>query len=70
MLGTEKDFVDKMNKKAKELGMNYTNFVDCCGLTDSDNHYTCAYDIAIMSKELITKYPQIFDYPLRLLKPM
>lgn len=60
--GTEKDFVDKMNKKAKELGMNYTNFVDCCGLTDSDNHYTCAYDIAIMSKELITKYPQIFDY--------
>ena len=60
--GTEKDFVDKMNKKAKELGMNYTNFVDCCGLTDSDNHYTCAYDIAIMSKELITKYPKIFDY--------
>ena len=60
--GTEKDFVDKMNEKAKELGMNNTNFVDCCGLTDSDNHYTCAYDVAIMSKELITKYPQIYDY--------
>ena len=60
--GTEKDFVDKMNEKAKELGMNNTNFVDCCGLTDSDNHYTCAYDIALMSKELITKYPEIFNY--------
>lgn len=60
--GTEKDFVEKMNAKAKELGMNNTNFVDCCGLTDSDNHYTCAYDIAIMSRELISKYPKIFDY--------
>lgn len=60
--GTEKDFVDKMNEKAKELGMNNTNFVDCCGLTDSDNHYTCAYDVATMSRELITKYPQIYDY--------
>lgn len=60
--GTEKDFVDKMNAKAKELGMTNTNFVDCCGLTDSDNHYTCAYDVAIMSRELITKYPQIYDY--------
>lgn len=60
--GTEKDFVDRMNEKAKELGMNNTNFVDCCGLTDSDNHYTCAYDVAIMSQALITKYPEIYDY--------
>ncbi len=60
--GTEKDFVDRMNEKAKELGMNNTNFVDCCGLTDSDNHYTCAYDVAIMSRALITAYPQIYDY--------
>ena len=60
--GTEKDFVDKMNEKAKELGMTNTNFVDCCGLTDSDNHYTCAYDVAILSRELLTKYPQIYDY--------
>lgn len=60
--GTEKDFVDRMNEKAKELGMTNTNFVDCCGLTDSDNHYTCAYDVAIMSRELITNYPQIYDY--------
>ncbi len=60
--GTEKDFVNRMNDKAKELGMNNTNFVDCCGLTDSDNHYTCAYDIAVMSQALISKYPQIYDY--------
>ncbi|MBQ8040248.1 MAG: D-alanyl-D-alanine carboxypeptidase [Lachnospiraceae bacterium] len=60
--GTEKEFVDRMNEKASELGMNNTNFIDCCGLTDSDNHYTCAYDVAIMSQALITKYPQIFDY--------
>lgn len=60
--GSEKDFVDKMNEKAAQLGMQNTNFVDCCGLTDSDNHYTCAYDVAIMSRELITKYPEIFDY--------
>lgn len=60
--GTEKDFVDRMNEKAKELGMNNTHFVDCCGLTDSDNHYTCAYDVAIMSRELITKYPEIYNY--------
>ena len=60
--GTEKAFVDKMNEKAKELGLTNTNFVDCCGLTDSDNHYTCAYDVAIMSKALITNYPEIYDY--------
>lgn len=60
--GTEKAFVDRMNEKAKLLGMNNTNFIDCCGLTDSDNHYTSAYDVAIMSRHLITEYPQIFDY--------
>ena len=60
--GSEKDFVDRMNEKAKEIGMTHTNFVDCCGLTDSDNHYTCAYDVALMSKELVSKYPAIYDY--------
>lgn len=60
--GTEKDFVDRMNEKAKELGMTNTNFVDCCGLTDSDNHYTCAYDVALMSQALIKNYPEIYDY--------
>lgn len=60
--GSEEEFVAKMNAKAIELGMENTHFEDCCGLTNSDDHYTTARDIAIMSKELITKYPQIFDY--------
>lgn len=60
--GSEEEFVAKMNAKAVELGMDNTHFEDCCGLTNSDNHYTSARDIAIMSRELTTKYPQIFDY--------
>lgn len=60
--GTESEFVDMMNTKAQELGMADTHFVDCCGLTESDDHYTSARDIAIMSRELITKHPKIFDY--------
>lgn len=60
--GSENGFVDKMNQKAKELGMNDTHFEDCCGLTDSDSHYTTAEDVARMSRELITKYPQILKY--------
>lgn len=60
--GTEGEFVKMMNKRAKELGMNSTNFEDCCGLTDSTNHYTSAGDVAIMSRELISKYPQIHNY--------
>ena len=60
--GSEEEFVAKMNAKAAELGMENTHFEDCCGLTNSDDHYTSARDIAIMSKELTTKYPQIFDY--------
>jgi len=60
--GSEAAFVEKMNAKAAELGMTNTHFEDCCGLTDSDNHYTTARDIAIMSRELTTKYPEIFDY--------
>ena len=60
--GSETEFVKRMNARAKSLGMEHTNFEDCCGLTDSDNHYTTAYDVALMSKELITKYPKILDY--------
>ncbi len=59
--GSEEEFVSMMNKRAKELGMNNTNFVNSCGL-DIDNHYSSAYDVALMSKELITKYPQISKY--------
>lgn len=60
--GSEGAFVDMMNEKAAELGMQDTHFEDCCGLTDSDNHYTTARDVAIMSRELIMKYPDIFHY--------
>ena len=60
--GSEPEFVNRMNKKAEELGMENTHFEDCCGLTDSDGHYTTAYDIALMSRELITRFPQVHDY--------
>lgn len=60
--GSEEEFVYLMNQRASGLGMKNTHFVDCCGLTDSDEHYTTAEDVAIMSRELITKYPQVFDY--------
>lgn len=60
--GSEPAFVDMMNEKAKELQMTDTHFEDCCGLTDSDNHYTSAMDVAVMSRELITKHPGIFNY--------
>ncbi|MFQ9115786.1 D-alanyl-D-alanine carboxypeptidase family protein [uncultured Eubacterium sp.] len=67
--GSEEEFVKKMNERAKGLGMNNTNFEDCCGLTDSDNHYTSAKDVAIMSRELITKYPEIFKYSTIWMEP-
>lgn len=60
--GSEEEFVRLMNEKAEELGMNDTHFEDCCGLSDSDDHYTTAKDVAIMSRELITKYPQVLNY--------
>lgn len=60
--GSEEAFVKKMNEKAAGLGMHDTHFEDCCGLTDSDNHFTSAYDVALMSRALISSHPQIFDY--------
>jgi len=59
--GSEEEFVAKMNKKAQDLGMKNTHFVNCCGL-DTDNHYSSAYDVALMSRELITKHPEISKY--------
>ena len=61
--GSEEEFVARMNQRAKKLGMKNTTFVNCCGL-DVDGHLTTAYDIALMSRELITKYPQIHDYSM------
>ena len=60
--GSEEAFVAAMNERAKGLGMTHTHFEDCCGLTDSDDHYTSARDVAIMSRELITRYPQVREY--------
>ncbi len=60
--GSEAAFVEMMNEKAAALGMADTHFEDCCGLSSSDNHYTSAKDVAIMSRELTTKYPEVFNY--------
>jgi serine-type D-Ala-D-Ala carboxypeptidase (penicillin-binding protein 5/6) len=59
--GSEDLFVSMMNEKAKELGMNDTVFVDCSGLTD-EGHYSSAYDVALMSRELMLKHPKILEY--------
>jgi D-alanyl-D-alanine carboxypeptidase (penicillin-binding protein 5/6) len=58
--GSEDAFVAMMNEKARELGMNDTNFLDCTGLTD-DNHYSSALDVATMSRELIRKHPKVLE---------
>lgn len=60
--GSEDAFVAAMNQKSGELGMTGTHFVDCCGLTDSDDHYTTAKDVALMARALITNYPEISEY--------
>ena len=62
--GSEEEFVSRMNEKAQSLGMENTHFLDCCGLSDSDDHHTSARDVAVMSRELITKHPQVFDYTM------
>ena len=60
--GSEGEFVNLMNQRAKDMGLTNTHFEDCCGLSESDNHYTSARDVALMSRELLTKYPQVMDY--------
>lgn len=61
LAGSEEAFVNQMNAKAKELGMNDTTFKNCHGI-DEDGHVTSAYDIALMSRELLTKHPSITKY--------
>lgn len=58
--GSEQGFIEMMNKRADELGMENTNFVNACGL-DADGHETSARDIAIMSRELITRFPEVSE---------
>ncbi|MCQ4725879.1 D-alanyl-D-alanine carboxypeptidase [Anaerotignum faecicola] len=59
--GSEQGFVDMMNSRAKELGMNDTNFENACGL-DTDGHVTSAHDIALMSRELIKNHPKVSEF--------
>lgn len=62
LAGSEAAFVEQMNARAKELGMNDTHFVNCTGLDDDPaaaEHRTCAYDIALMSRELLKNHPDI-----------
>ena len=60
--GSEEAFVNMMNSRAKELGMNFTNFENVTGLDDDvTNHLTCANDIALMSKELL-KHEKVSEY--------
>ena len=61
--GSEPAFVEKMNQRSAGLGMTNTHFVNCNGL-DTEGHLTTARDIALMSRELITKYPQIENYSM------
>lgn len=65
LAGSEQAFVEKMNRKAGELGMNDTHFVNCTGLDDGPDaaeHRTSAYDVALMSRELLKKHPGIKEY--------
>ena len=61
LCGSEEAFVQKMNERAKELGMNDTTFMNCHGI-DEDGHLTSAYDIALMSRELLNNHPTILNY--------
>lgn len=61
LAGSEEAFVQKMNERAKELGMNDTTFKNAHGL-DTEGHLTSAYDIALMSRELLSKHPDITKY--------
>ena len=60
--GSEEAFVQRMNQRAAELSLAHTHFVDCCGLTDDENHYMCARDIAVVSRELAQRFPELFEY--------
>lgn len=61
LAGSEESFVELMNKRAKELGMNDTTFKNCHGI-DEDGHLTSPYDISLMARELLTKHPSITNY--------
>lgn len=59
--GSEEKFVKRMNKKVKELGLVHTHFTNCTGL-DEKNHYSSAYDMAMIARELVVNYPEILKF--------
>ena len=59
--GSEAKFVERMNKKAKELGLKNTKFVNCTGL-DEEGHYSTAYDLSIIARELVVNHPSILEF--------
>lgn len=61
--GSEEAFVKCMNEKARQLGMNHTTFKNACGL-EADGHVTTPRDISLMSRELITAHPSVFQYSM------
>ena len=61
LFGSNDAFVDKMNKKAKELKMENTNFVNATGF-DDENHYTTPYDMGIIARRLVLDYQEVLEY--------
>ena len=61
LCGSQEAFVEKMNQRAKELGMKDTTFKNCHGI-DEDGHVTSPYDISLMSRELLNNHPKIMNY--------
>ena len=59
--GNEEKFVERMNKKAKELGLKNTKFVNCTGL-DEEGHYSTAYDLSVIARELVVNHPSILEF--------
>lgn len=59
--GSEEEFVKMMNKKAKELGLSNTNFVNSTGL-DVDNHYSSSYDLALIARHLLLEHEEILEF--------
>ena len=59
--GSEAKFVERMNKKAKELGLKNTKFVNCTGL-DEEGHYSTAYDLSVIARELVVNHPSILEF--------
>ena len=62
LAGSEEVFVERMNRRAEELGLQDTHFTSCSGLFDDGAHYSSAYDIAVMSRELLLQHPWIRDF--------